>query len=126
MKQQMNRQGPIAALTLAFLIMFSVTTQAAEKSGTLRLHNIFGSHMVIQRDKPILFWGWTEKVQKVSVQFGQAKAEVTADKDGRWEATFPAQQANAVGQTLTIKGGQNVLELVDILIGDIWVMTMVE
>jgi len=108
---------------LAFLMMISVTAQAAEKSGALRLHSIFGSQMVIQRDKPILFWGWTEKGQKVSVQFGESKAQVTADKDGRWEAMFPAQQANAVGQTLTITGGQHMLELVDILIGDIWVMT---
>jgi len=92
-------------------------------AGTLKTHGIFSSNMVLQRDKPITIWGWAQTGRKVSVQFGRAKAEATAgDKAGRWEVTFPAQQANATGQKLTVACGDEKIEMENILIGDVWVM----
>jgi len=92
-------------------------------AGTLKTHGIFSSNMVIQRDKPIRLWGWAEPGRKVYVQFGAAKAEATAGrKAGRWEVTFPARQANATGQKLTVTSGDEMVEMDNILIGDVWVM----
>ncbi|MBN1418046.1 MAG: hypothetical protein JXP34_04680, partial [Planctomycetes bacterium] len=92
-------------------------------AGTLRLHGIFSSHMVIQRDKPIAIWGWAEAGRKVSVRFGQEGAEATADGEtGRWQVTFPARRADAAGQKLIVSSGDEKIELDDILIGDVWVM----
>jgi sialate O-acetylesterase len=92
-------------------------------AGTLKTHNIFSSNMVIQRDKPIVVWGWAEPGQKVSVQFGQAKAEATAGGEaGRWEVTFPARPADATGQKLTVTSGAKKIDMDNILIGDVWVM----
>ncbi len=79
--------------------------------------------MVLQRDKPIIVWGWAEPGRKVSVQFGAANAAAAATgENGRWEATFPAQPANSVGQKLTVVCGDDKRELDNILIGDVWVM----
>jgi len=95
--------------------------------GALKTHGIFSSNMVIQRDKPIVVWGWAAAGSKVSVQFGkakaEAKAEATADGEaGRWEVTFPALQADATGRKLTVTSGDEKIEMDNIVIGDVWVM----
>jgi len=98
-------------------------TAWSAESGALRVHNIFGSNMVLRRDKPVTIWGWAETGRKVSVQFGQAKAEATAGGEaGRWEMTFPARQADATGQKLIVTSGTKMIEMDNILIGDVWVM----
>ncbi len=68
----------------------------------LKLHAIFTDHMVLQRDKPIKIWGWADDGDKVSVQFGEEKAEATAAGDaGRWEVTFPAREASTTPIAVT-------------------------
>ncbi len=57
--RQSGRLRLIAAAVIALAAMAPATIWSAE-SGTLRVHNIFGSNMVIQRDKPITIWGWAE------------------------------------------------------------------
>jgi len=112
----------IAAAVIALVAIVPVTSRSAERE-TLRVHNIFGSNMVIQCGKPIVIWGWAETSQKVSVRLGEVKAEATADsREGRWEVTFPAQRANSVGQKLKVTTGDETIEMDNILIGDVWVM----
>ena len=109
---------------LALMVLLTIGLYCGSAlAGTLKLHGIFSSHMVLQRDKPIVVWGWAESGRKVSVQFGAEKAEATAGGDkGRWEATFPARPADATGQKLTVASGGETIELDNILIGDVWVM----
>jgi sialate O-acetylesterase len=112
-----------AAAAILALALLAPASAWAVQSGSLRVHNIFGSSMVIQRDKPITIWGWAASGRKVSVQFGEAKAEaVAAGESGRWEVTFPAQPVNSVGQKLTVTSGDDKIEMDNILIGDVWVM----
>ena len=114
-----NRQF---TLSLCVLLAIALCTGGAT-AGTLKTHGIFSNNMVIQRDKPITIWGWAKPGQKVSVRFGQEKAEATAGGEaGRWEVTFPARQANAAGQKLTVASGDETIEMDNILIGDVWVM----
>ncbi len=115
----MHCKSSIRSLTI--LLTTAFCTGAA--AGTLKTHSIFSSNMIIQRDKPIKIWGWAEAGHKVSVQFGRKKAEATADGEaGRWEVTFPAQQANVTGQKLIVTSGDETIEMDNILIGDVWVM----
>jgi len=112
---------PAKVWTIALLIL-AVPAQAASDQA-LRLHNIFSSNMVIQRQKPVKIWGWAPKGQKVTVRFGDATAEATAEGDGgRWEVTFPPREANANPQQLLVQAGEKKVELDNILIGDVWVM----
>lgn len=91
--------------------------------GSLRVHHIFGSNMVLQRDKPVVIWGWAAPGGKVEVQLGEAKAGATADAaSGRWEVTFPAEPANAMGRKLSVVSGAEKVEMENIVIGDVWVM----
>jgi len=94
------------------------TAQAA-----LKIHRIFSSNMVLQRDKPIKVWGWAKAGQQLAVQFGGAEAQTRADgESGRWEVTFPGQPANGTGQSLTVTAGDETIQLDNILVGDVWVM----
>ena len=108
--------------TLSFMLAIALCGVGSD-AGTLKTHRVFSSNMVIQRDKPIVIWGWAEAGSKVTVQFGQETAETAADvESGRWEVTFPARQADATGRKLTVTSGGETIELDNIVIGDVWVM----
>ncbi|MFU8849283.1 MAG: hypothetical protein ACNA77_11280, partial [Opitutales bacterium] len=101
----------------------------------LKLHAVFADHMVIQRDKPITVWGWAQPGKTIHVKFGEetAQAQVGAAVHvevfgmaeeyagkGRWHVTFPAREASAEPTTLQVTDRNVMLEIEDILIGDVW------
>ncbi len=96
--------------------------KALAASSHLKVHGIFRSNMVLQRDKPITIWGWAESGTVVKVTFGSRAATSKAAGAGRWEVTFEPQPANKTPQTITVEAGHDVLTLANILIGDVWVM----
>jgi sialate O-acetylesterase len=99
------------------LLCLSLLPEAAQ--ATVRLPALVGSHMVLQRDKPVPVWGWAAPGEKVRVTFRNKTYAATApDAAGRWQATLPATPAGGP-YTLTVKG-QNTLELEDVLVGDVW------
>jgi len=107
-------------LSLSILLAITLCTGNA---AALKTHRIFSSNMVLQRDKPIAIWGWAETGSKVTVQFGEERAEATADAEsGRWEVTFPAREADADGRKLTVTSGEDTIEMDNIVIGDVWVL----
>lgn len=105
---------------LLLLILSSITASAAEK---LKVHGVFRSNMVLQREKPIMVWGWAPEGKDVEVSLGaiSAKGKASGEK-GRWEVVFAAQPANTNPQKLTVKAGDEVVNMDGILIGDVWVM----
>ena len=86
---------------------------------TVRLPTLVGSHMVLQRGRPVPVWGWAAPGEKVSITF-RDKTYVASlpDASGRWQATLPATPAGGP-YALSIKG-QNTLDLTDVLVGDVW------
>jgi sialate O-acetylesterase len=109
---------------LSLSTLLAVALSAGASAGdALKVHGIFSSNMVVQRDKPIKIWGWAKPGGKVAVQFGKEKAQAAADgKTGRWAVTFPAREADANGQKLTVTAGDETIEMDNIVIGDVWVM----
>jgi sialate O-acetylesterase len=104
-------------------LMLLVGSQAAGAGEKLKVHGIFRSNMVLQRDKPIAIWGWAPVGTNVKVTFGKltATGKATGDK-GRWEVVFKAQSANVKAQAITVQAGKQLVKMDNILIGDIWVM----
>ena len=105
-----------------FLLCFAtgISLQAAE---SLKVHSIFKSNMVLQRDKPITIWGWAPVGTDVQVSLGDRSATGKAEGGkGRWQVTFEASPANATAQTLVVKSGTTKVCMTNIVIGDIWVM----
>ena len=86
----------------------------------LRLPNIFGDHMVLQRGKPLTVWGSADAGEAIEVRFaGQAKT-TRADAKGSWALQLEPLEANAVGQTLVVKASSGERMFSDVLIGDVW------
>jgi hypothetical protein len=96
-------RSKIHALT-AILAMASLISPSPVQADSLRLHAIFSSDMVLQREKPITIWGWAAPEGSVSVQLGADQADATAAADdGRWQVTLPARVASAGPQTALMK-----------------------
>ncbi|MBI5833283.1 MAG: 9-O-acetylesterase [Armatimonadetes bacterium] len=85
----------------------------------VKLPAVFGSHMVLQRDREIAVWGTAAADEAVSVTLGDGAA-VTAKTgaDGRWSVKLPARRAGGPMQ-LKVKGN-NEVALDDVLVGDVW------
>lgn len=88
----------------------------------LCVSNLFQSNMVLQRDKPILVWGWAAPGEQVTVSFGGDEQMVTAKTDQSWRVSLAAKPANSSPAQLTIRGAQSTLTLDNVLVGDVWVL----
>jgi sialate O-acetylesterase len=106
----------------ALLAITAVVALSGFTAAELTVSNVFGSHMVLQRDRPVPVWGWSAPSTPVTVTLGSdSTVHVVADaKSGLWKAMLPPQQANAVGQVISIKAtGQVTITLDDVLFGDV-------
>ena len=83
-----------------------------------RLPGILSSHMVLQRDKPIHIWGWSDPGEKVAVEFHGVSRGATGDSLGKWSVFLPPESAGGPYQVTVTAGNKIVLD--DILIGDVW------
>ena len=83
------------------------------------LPRIFGSNMVLQRNKPINIWGWGDPGEKVTVQFNKQKKTVKAGKDGSWKIEL-AQEA-AGGPFELVASGKNTISFENVMVGEVWI-----
>jgi sialate O-acetylesterase len=74
--------------------------------------------MVLQRDRPNTFWGWTTPGSRVRVSVGGRRAEGVAGIDGKWTARLKPPKVGGP-YTLLFEGPSRV-ELKDVLVGDVW------
>ena len=108
---------------VVFVALVLTSGQAVQAADQLKVQGIFRSNMVLQRDKPLTVWGWAPAGSDVKVSLGDhAVAGKAGGGEGRWEVVFDPQPANANGQTLTVRAGDQTIEMKNILIGDVWVM----
>jgi sialate O-acetylesterase len=113
----MRRVGFCGILPCAFVLGGSLVSSAR---ADVRLPSILGSHMVLQRDKPLPVWGWADPGEEVAVQFGDTTRKTRADAKGAWSVKLPPRGADSTGRPLTVRG-KNTIELEDVLVGEVWV-----
>ena len=119
----------IHKIKITVILFFAVLSISAQ----VRLPQLVGDGMVLQREAPVKIWGWASPVEKVTVSIiqgiaGQARNDKTAqlstlnsqlstqaDADGKWEIQLPPQKA---GGPYTIK--INAKEIKNVLFGDLW------
>jgi len=114
-----------AIVGLFALLLGSVAHAASPKQDAadgFRVHNLFQSNMVLQRDKPIVVWGWAAPGEKVTVAFAGQTATATTGENGRWQVTLPAMEANSEPATMTIAGKDDTVTVENVLVGDVWVL----
>ena len=98
--------------------MFTVFLQRAHAD--VKLPSVFGSHMVLQRERPLPIWGSAAPGEEVTVTLDDKSEKTKADDKGDWKLTLPAMKADGKPHTLTV-AGKNTIKLDDILIGEVWV-----
>jgi sialate O-acetylesterase len=100
---------------LTILILIASAPALAD----VRLPAIFASNMVLQQQKEIPIWGWAEPGEEVSVSFIDREASTKADKDGNWMVRL--KHVEAGGPYVMVISGNNRIELVNIMAGEVWV-----
>jgi sialate O-acetylesterase len=86
---------------------------------SLRLPPLFTDGMVLQRDKPVVLWGWAAPKARVTVRLADKSGRATASTDGSWTVTLPP---NAAGGPfiLSVQAGDVRRDVHDVLFGDVW------
>lgn len=98
----------VVAIFYSFISMANIT-----------LPRIFGSNMVLQRNKPINVWGWADPGEKITLQFNKQVKKTKAGKDGSWKIVLDQEVAGGPYQLIAI--GKNTITLDNVLVGEVWI-----
>jgi sialate O-acetylesterase len=105
---------------LSFLFLVSVVYADFVYADGIALSNVFGDHMVIQRDTKVPVWGTGSPGGKVTVQFaGQSKTAVV-EATGRWRLDIGPYSASSEPRDILVNSGDNTLRITDVLVGEVW------
>ena len=89
----------------------------------LRMPKIFGDNMVLQRNQPILIWGWSGPGEKITVRFNHQEMSVQptpGPADNKWMVKLNAEQAGGPYE-LVVKGANGIITFRNVLVGEVWV-----
>ena len=89
----MNLSSPTTTMTMkkTLSLLALALLAAANAHADVRLAQVFGEHMVLQREQPIRVWGWAAPGATLAVELAGNKATVRVPANGRWEAKLPAR-----------------------------------
>lgn len=110
--------GYCLALGLIALISLCCST-STDTSDTFYLPKVFSNHMVLQRDKPIHFYGKGESGREVQVKFAGDLQITQVNSEGRWRILFPKMDEGGPFD-LSINHGDTSVLIQDIHIGEVW------
>ena len=100
------------------LFLLTALLSVSFMEAKVTLPQLFQSGMVLQRGKPIPVWGTADAGETVTITFNKKQYTAVADGQGRWRVDLPTMKAGGPYE-LRI----NNLELKDILIGDVWLLS---
>lgn len=81
---------------------------------------VFTNNAVLQRDEPVSIWGTGREGEQVTVSIVEHSAS-TVVENGRWRVQLPALPA--VSSTTLRLAGDTVVELTNVAVGDVWLLT---
>ena len=103
------------ALPIALLPLLALAARAE-----VAVSALFGSHMVLQRDRPVPVWGKASPGEEVRVSFAGQEVSAKADGEGDWQVALKPLALSKEGCDLVVAGPSNVNVLADVLVGDVW------
>jgi len=99
-------------------VFLSIIGLCLTAQADVSLPNIFGDHMVLQREQANPVWGTADTGEAVTVTIdGQSHATVAAE-DGKWRVKL--NPLNAGGPYTLSVTGNNSLSFEDVLVGEVW------
>jgi sialate O-acetylesterase len=103
----------------ALLVLSLIIAAGSTATADVKLASPFGSHMVLQRDKPLPVWGTADAGAEVTVTFGDRHATTKADKAGHWSVALEALPAGGP-LVLTATANGSTARADDVLVGDVF------
>ncbi len=93
-------------------------------SPEFKVSGLFASHMVLQREKPIKIWGFSQNTgTKVAGHFMGETSTATVGEDNRFELVFSARPVCTEPQVMVISDEfDHAVTFEDILVGDVWII----
>ena len=84
------------------------------------LPNIFGDHMVLQRNSEVKIWGWANPEEEIIVvsSWDELQYQIVANHKGEWKVYIKTPEAGGP-YSILIKGNKEIV-LNNILIGEVW------
>ncbi len=105
-------------LPLIFALILSVSA-----FGEITLPKIFSDNVVLQRSKPLKFWGKASANAEVAVELVGVKRSTKADFNGDWRLEFPPQNCTKKPvQLLIYENGKLSKTVKNLLIGEVWIL----
>lgn len=86
----------------------------------LKIDRLFSSHMVLQREKEIRIWGTCDGKGPIMVSFMHYTVEAEIEGN-RWSAVLPPVKASEKGQLLLVQSKEEVIQVQDVLVGEVWI-----
>ncbi len=94
------------------------------KRPEFKVSGVFSSHMVLQREKPIKIWGFSQSVgSTVTARFMGETATATVGEDNRFMLSLSPRPYNCEPEIMIVSddlGHETVFE--DVLVGDVWLI----
>ena len=102
----------------------ATATTSAWVCPDFKISGVFSSHMVLQREKPIKIWGFSDTPgSRVAGAFMGETVTATVGEDNRWTLTFSSHLTECDPQIMVISDDRgHTVTLEDILIGDVWLI----
>ena len=104
--------------TFGFHLSVRFCVTAARGSSPLGL---FSDHMVLQRQRDVLIWGWADPGEPIVVSLAARVRHAIGGRDGRWKVTLPSM--NAGGPFLISVTGKKAVLIKDVMVGEVWVLS---
>jgi sialate O-acetylesterase len=95
------------------------TLQGKSRADELALPNVFGDHMVVQREQENPIWGKANPNAEVTILVSDRKATATADAEGNWKTMLPSLPTGGPF-TIKITSGTTTKTISDVLSGEVW------
>lgn len=109
-------------MLLVAVVLFGLAASGFGAGG-IRLAQVFGDGMVLQRDMAVPVWGWSEPGAEVEVRFGSQRVKCQAGDDGRWLVKLAPLGVSTSGVPLLAVSAGITNRIKDVLVGDVWLCT---
>jgi sialate O-acetylesterase len=106
-----------------FINFVALALLASAPCLALECDPVFGDHMVLQRNVPVVISGSADASQSIEVLWQGRSWTAKTDSQGRWQVTLPAMKASRTGQDLIVRSGEKKVIMRDVVVGDVWLFS---
>lgn len=101
-------------------LFLALLVPCAAVGANVQTPHVFGSNMVLQRNKPVPVWGKASPGEKVTVTFAGQSQSTVAGPHGSWRIQLEPMKASGKPRDLVITGKNRVV-FKNVLVGEVWI-----